>query len=192
MYSWNSFYFPNIDEDSSILDWYKYVYYPTYNRLDGLLCGVSIAGIYQFLPKIWSKITKFGNHFLILSLVILSAAYILCEDAQSYEASIFGFPLVALGYGFMVIGAVSSTSFLYKWKSKITTHIATLSYALYLTHKGIIHLVQLIFKDFNREINDNLMLCTSIFFCIFGAIIVNLIIEKPFLKLRNVLIKQKY
>ena len=55
--------------EDSWMYWYKYIYYPTYNRLDGLLVGVSIAGIYQFLPNIWNKISKFGNQFLIFSLL---------------------------------------------------------------------------------------------------------------------------
>jgi peptidoglycan/LPS O-acetylase OafA/YrhL len=189
IYSFNNLYLPEINNENNWMYWYKYIYYPTYNRLDGLLVGVSIAGIYQFLPEIWNRISKFGNHFLIFSLLILTGAYFLCEDTQSYSSSIFGFPLVAIGYGFMVVGAISPTSFLFKWNSKVTTFIASLSYAIYLTHKGIIHITHQILADF--KIDANLMLVICIATCSIAAFILNFMVEKPFMKLRNKIIKHK-
>ncbi|RYF76645.1 MAG: acyltransferase, partial [Cytophagaceae bacterium] len=43
-YNWTTFYLPAKGTDNEYIDWYQYVYYPTYNRLDGLLVGVAIAG----------------------------------------------------------------------------------------------------------------------------------------------------
>jgi peptidoglycan/LPS O-acetylase OafA/YrhL len=189
IYSFDNLYLPKINEENSWMYWYKYIYYPTYNRLDGLLVGVSIAGIYQFLPNIWNSISKFGNQFLIFSLVVLTGAYFLCEDPQSYSASVFGFPFVAIGYGFMVVGAISPTSFLFKWNSKVTTFIATLSYAIYLTHKGIIHITHQLLADF--KIDPNLMLVICIITCTIGAFLLNLTVEKPFMKWRDKVIEQK-
>ena len=166
--------------------WYKFIYYPTYNRLDGLIVGVSIAGIYQFLPNLWNNLSKYGNKFILLSLCILTSAYFLCEDQQTFNASIFGFPLIALGFGFMVLGAISPTSILYQWNSRTTTFIATLSYAIYLTHKGIIHTTNKLLENLN--IDSNLMMIICIFTCILGAYLLHLTIEKPFMKLRNKII----
>jgi len=184
-FDWNNLYFPNIDSEYSWMYWYKYVYYPTYNRLDGLLIGVSIAALYQFLPNTWNKLSRFGNLWIALSLIILTAAYFLCYEEHSYSASVFGFPLVAIGYGTLVIGAISPTSFLFKWNSKITAFIATLSYAIYLTHKGVIHITQKVFANLDVEINSNIMLLICTISCILGALLLNLIIEKPFMRLRK-------
>jgi peptidoglycan/LPS O-acetylase OafA/YrhL len=189
IYSYNQFYFPRIEDGNSWLYWYKYIYYPTYNRLDGLLVGVSIAGIYQFMPTVWNKISKYGNQFIVLSLVVLTGAYFLCYDQMTFNASIFGFPLIAIGYGFMVVGAVSPTSFLYKWNSKVTTLIATLSYATYLTHKGVIHMTHQLLAYF--KIDNNLMLLICIGTCICYAYLLHLTIEKPLMKLRNRIIDKK-
>jgi peptidoglycan/LPS O-acetylase OafA/YrhL len=188
VYSFNHLYLPKSEAENSWLYWYKFVYYPTYNRLDGLLVGVSIAGIYQFLPTVWGKISKYGNHFIILSLIVLTMAYFLCDNQMTFNASIYGFFIIAIGYGFLVIGAASPTSFLYKWNSKITTLIATLSYSIYLIHKGIIHLTLLIFEDF--IIDSNLLLLISFITCILFAFLLNLAIEKPFMKLRNKILHQ--
>jgi peptidoglycan/LPS O-acetylase OafA/YrhL len=187
MYSFNSLYLPKRETETSWMYWYKYIYYPTYNRLDGLLTGVSIAGLYQFFPTIWSKIALKGNLSIALGLVILTGAYFLCEDQMTFNASVFGFPLVALGYGFLVMGAISSTSFLYKWNSKITTRIATLSYAAYLTHKGVIHMTHQLLADFKMD--SNLMLLICMVTCLCFAYLLHLAVEKPFMNLRNKIIK---
>jgi peptidoglycan/LPS O-acetylase OafA/YrhL len=187
MYSYNNLYLPEIKNEDSWMFWYKYIYYPTYNRLDGLLVGVSIAAVYQFMPNVWKKISKFGNLYVLISLLILVCAYLLCKDQQTFMASVFGFPLVAFGYGFLVLGAICPTSFLYKWQSGVTTFLASLSYAIYLSHKGIIHVTHQLLGKF--EINPNLMLFISIIACLFGAYLLNLAVEKPFMNLRDKTIK---
>jgi peptidoglycan/LPS O-acetylase OafA/YrhL len=166
--------------------WYKYVYYPTYNRLDGLLSGVAIAGIYQFYPTVWSKISSHGNLSFILSLLILIAANFICYHQQAFVASIYGFTVVSVGYGLLVIAAISPSSFLYKWSSKVTSFIATLSFAIYLTHKGVIHITHLLLKDYKIEGNAMLLIC--IVTCTLFAYLINITIEKPFIKLGRKLI----
>ncbi|RED22509.1 peptidoglycan/LPS O-acetylase OafA/YrhL [Flavobacterium cutihirudinis] len=182
-YNFNYLYLPKINNENSWMYWYKFIYYPTYNRLDGLLVGVSIAAIYQFLPNLWFKLSKYGNHFIALSLVILTVAYFLCEDLLTFKVSVFGFPLIAFGFGILVLGSISPTSFLYQTNSKITTFIANLSFSLYLTHKGIIHTTHQLLKDF--EIEHNIMLLICMITCVLGAYLLHLTIEKPFMKLRD-------
>ncbi len=181
--SYNNFYMPFINDDKSWIYWYKYVYYPTYNRLDGLLVGVCIAAIYQFKPTIWNKLINYGNSLILIGIIILIGAYFLCIEPQTFYASVVGFPLVSIGYGLVVIGAICPSSILYKWKSKITTQIAVLSYVIYLTHKGVIHLTHLLLKDYS--LNNNLMLAICMITCILIAFIIHWMIEKPFMKLRN-------
>lgn len=187
IYSYNHCYLPEVEDDTNWVAWYKYLYYPTYTRLDGLLIGVSIAAVYQFLPVTWNRISKYGNFLIIISLSILTGAYFLCKDQSSFNASVFGFPLVAVGYGCMVAGAVSPSGFLFKWKSNATTFIATLSYAIYLTHKGVIHITHQILADF--KLNDNLLMLICMVTCVLGAYILHLAVEKPFMKLRSKIIK---
>jgi len=189
LYCYNYLYLPKIEDDYSWMYWHKYIYYPTYNRLDGLLVGVSIAGIYVFLPKYYSKISRYGNQFILLSLCVLTSAYLLCEDQKTFSASIFGFPLVALGFGLIVLGSISPTSILFKWNSKTTTFIANLSFAIYLIHKGIIHVTHKLLDRF--AIESNIMLIICIITCILTAYILHLIIEKPSMELRSIIIKRK-
>ncbi|RQO31297.1 acyltransferase [Taibaiella sp. KBW10] len=182
-YSYHYLYLPEIENANDWVYWYKYIYYPTYNRLDGLLVGVTIAAIYQFSPRCWSTLSKYGNGFMILGIVLLALAYFLCANQQTFNASIFGFPLIALGYGCMVTGAISPASFLYRWQSRGTTFIASLSYAIYLTHKGVVHITHQLLADY--KVNENLMLLICIIMCTAAAYLLHRIVEKPFIKLKN-------
>lgn len=183
LYSFHTLYLPHVEAENNWLYWYQYIYYPTYNRLDGLLAGVGIAAVYQFLPAWWNAMSRYGNVFIFMGLLALVCAYILCEDPQTYPASIFGFPLIALGYGFVVTGAISPGSMLYRWNSRGTSLLATLSYAVYLTHKGIIHMTQKLLAPF--AFDDHIILLISILSSLLGAYGLHLVIEKPFLRWRN-------
>jgi peptidoglycan/LPS O-acetylase OafA/YrhL len=191
LYSWHGEYIPTVGVEGSMAYWIEVIYYPTYNRLDGLLVGVSIAAIYQYLPNAWGKISAYGNQLVLLGIVFLTIAFFFCSDLSSYSTSIVGFPFISIGYGFLVIGAISPTSFLYKWDSKITTFIATLSYGIYLSHKGVIHMVQEVFSDWGIDRNGNGMFLICIAFCVLVAWLLHLTIERPFMKWRDVVLKKK-
>ena len=187
LYSYNNLYLPNTASGFPWMYWYKFVYYTTYNRLDGLLSGVAIAGIYQFYPAVWGKISNYGNLSFILSIFVLIAAYFICYHQQEFWASIFGFTVVSLGYGLLVIAAISPSCFLYKWNSKATSFIATLSFAIYLTHKGVIHITHQLLQDYEIDGNVMMLICTAT--CTLFAYLLNIIVEKPFIKLGRKFIK---
>ncbi len=186
LYSYNKFYLPQAEEEYGGVTWYKYIYYPTYCRLDGLLAGVCIAAVYCFLPTIWNKITVYANILFVTGLCILTGAYFLCSDHQTLAASVFGFTIVAIGFGCILVAALSEKSFLYKIKSRTTTLLANLSYGIYLTHKGIIHITRSLLSDV--QINSVLILLICMITCIVAAYILHLVVEKPFMKLRNKII----
>jgi peptidoglycan/LPS O-acetylase OafA/YrhL len=182
-YSFTNLYMPTINDAEAIINWHKYIYYPTYARLDALLVGVSIAATYQFRPNFWAMLSRYSNLLIALGTVLLIAAYFFTKERQSYVASIFGFSIVAIAYGCIVAGAVGVNSFLHRWQSKIASSIAALSYCIYLTHKGIIHMALVIQAE--KQIEPNLMLCGYCVLCTLAALVPYLLIEKPFMTLRK-------
>ncbi len=177
--------------DESWLNWYKWIYYPTWTRLDGLLVGVSIAVLLEFKPNLSRRILNYGNLLFISGLVIFAANYFVCADEESLVATVFGFPLVAIGYGFIVLSALSAKCFLHKYASKITTQIATLSYGIYLIHKIVIHVTQTQFSKLNIAGDSNIMFIICVTTVIIASFILNETVEKPFLKLRKKILKKK-
>ncbi len=189
IYIWG-IYFPSGATDSSIPSWSEHIYYPTYTRLDGLLVGVAIAALNQFAPKLWEKISKWGNQLILLSLVLLTVIYFFFAGTD-YSSSVWGFSLISIAYGLLVAGAISTSSFLYNWNSRITTLIATLSYAIYLCHKSIIHIVQELLTKSGVDTNSSLTFLICMVVCVFVAWLLNLTIEKPFMKMRDKILRPK-
>jgi len=190
-YAWHILVAPFSASDEFWVYWQEWIYYPTYSRLDGLLAGVSVAAIFQFLPRLKIKIEKYGNFLLLIGLLVLTGAYFIFLNQQTLRASVYGFPLVSIGYGFIVAGAISTTSFLYKFNSKITGTLATLSYAVYLVHKIIIHLTQEYFSKLHIAKDSNIMFLICIITSLLAALLLNKIIEKPFLRLREKILARK-
>jgi peptidoglycan/LPS O-acetylase OafA/YrhL len=167
--------------------YYMYIYYPTYTRLDGLLAGVTLAAFYHFQPARWSSITKHGNRIFLLGLLLLAAAWWISHDANQYsfQGAIFGYPLISLAYGVLVLAALSPTCFLYRYSSKTTSLIATLSYSIYLTHKQLNHLVHLFLEKHGFEKDGYAIFWICVLVSFLCGWLLHLIIEKPFLRLRD-------
>lgn len=189
--SWYALVAPHSGQDNFGVIWYKYIYYPTYNRLDGLLAGVAIAALFTFKPRIKAQIVKYGNQILVLGILVLTGAWFLCEDQHRFYATIFGFPVVSIGYGVLVIAALSPTCVLFRYKSRTTTLIAKLSYALYLSHKGVIHLVHPQFEKLGIDPKGNLMVLLCFATALLGAYILNKVVERPFLQWRQVILERR-
>lgn len=185
IYSWLHFIAPMKGQDGFWFIWYKWIYYPTYTRLDGLLAGICIAGVFQFKPQLKERITKHGNKFLLLSLILLTGAYYLFEDSSTFGASVFGYPLIAIAFGAMVIAALSPNCFLYKASARVTGVVATLSYSIYLSHKGVVHVTQNWISKSGLQIDNNWMMLICIVSTMLAALLMHYIIEKPLLRWRD-------
>jgi peptidoglycan/LPS O-acetylase OafA/YrhL len=170
----------------------RYIYYPTYCRLDGVLVGVAIASIFNFSPALKEKLVKYGNGLLVLSILLLIAAYYLfggslvSQKFTLLTTAVFGFPLVSIAYGFMVIAAMSPNCPLSEYKFWLTAKLATVSYAIYLTHKIVNHVVNTKLK-YVFELDRFLVFPVCLFGAVLCGLMLYLIIEKPFLALRNIL-----
>lgn len=187
--SWQVFIVPNINAADFWRIWYMKIYYPTYTRLDGLVTGIGIAYFYEY--SIWFKsfINSNGNILLISGLIVVGFSFWICNDQTSQTASIIGFTIVSAGFGLILMSAVSKSSFLYHSKSVWTNRLAVLSYSIYLTHKGVIHLTQLLMDKLNIEKEGSISLLFCIINCIIISLIIKYLIENPSSKIKNYLLK---
>jgi peptidoglycan/LPS O-acetylase OafA/YrhL len=186
--TWAIFLNPQIDSDDFVMNWYKLIYYPTYTRLDGLMVGVVIAVLYQFRESLLATLNRYANPLIIGGCILFVLSLFLCVDQQTTIATIFGFSLIAMAFGFFVLSAILPGSFLFRTKSVITKNLATLSYSLYLSHKGIIHLTQKLLSGLSISVDSNWMFLICIVTCLSGALVMRVIIEKPFFRIRNKLL----
>jgi peptidoglycan/LPS O-acetylase OafA/YrhL len=152
------------------------IYYSTHTRLDGLAIGVwsviwcNIHYTEKTGQYLWQFIVRYRDG-------VVGDFIWICNDQASEAASIYGFTAVAVSYGIMVLAAISKSSFLSRSKSYVTGQLAALSYAMYLSHKGIIHMTQTVLEYFNMETSDNICILLCLLLCIAGGIFFRFVIE---------------
>lgn len=190
-YAYEHIYLPATAAERAWAVWYRAVYYPTWCRLDGLVVGVGIAAVHTFLPAVWQSIESYGNWLLLVGLLILTGSWFLVYEEHSFQASVFGFATVSIGYGLLVMAALSSSCFLYRWKSRVTSWIAALSFSIYLSHKGVIHITQVWLADNGVDIDSGLCMAVCTLTCVLAAIMLHLLVERPFMNLRKRILKPK-
>ena len=165
------------------------IYYPTYSRLDGLLAGVALALVKTFRPAWWSMLARRGNALCCLGIALVGTALYLFKDrwesvsGASALGVVLGFPLLAAGLGLLVASALCENGLL-RFKVPGAKLIATLAYSLYLTHKEVIHLVDLCF---HVSLRTGVLQWLELYACscLVVAAALYLCVERPFLILRD-------
>ncbi len=190
LWTWDHFMVPVLSSPGFGLVWNQYIYYPTYNRLDGLLVGVSIAGLFTFYPKVKAWFNRYSIAIGLSGVLLLFATRIACTGYHNFNTAIWGFPMIALAYGLILSAVVCPNNPLFKLKSFITTQIAGLSYAMYLCHKIVIHCVQQYLEKLGMDTNGNLPMLLCFIAIILAALLMRYLVERPSLYLRNKLLEK--
>ncbi len=166
------------------------IYYPTYSRLDGLLAGVALALVKTFRPQWWSALLRRGHALSGLGLCLVGVAIWLFKDrwisvsgASAFGTAI-GFPVLSLGLGLLVASSLSTNGVLGRFKVPGAKLVATLAYSLYLTHKELIHLVDICFPALFKA-GGTPWLGVYAASCLLVATVLYLCVERPFLMLRD-------
>jgi len=190
-FSWTEYVFPDINTADFWRTWYMKIYYPTHTRLDGLAIGVLIGYLFSFSQKFRVAVDRYGNPLLLIGMLAVGFSLWFCKDQVSENTSFFGFTLVAISYGILVLGSISKSSVLSKRKYRITSQLAALSYSIYLSHKGIIHMVQWLLKKGDISTSGNVALFICFTACIITGLFYRLAIEKPFDQVKNLVLNNK-
>jgi peptidoglycan/LPS O-acetylase OafA/YrhL len=167
------------NEHLFIVRYWGMIYFPTYARLDGLLVGVLLATIRIFRPGWWSYAMARRGLVFVMASILLGLAIWSCWEIYSVSAVIWGFPLIALGFGFLVV-AVTGLQF----RVPGATIGATLAYSTYLTHKAVMHLDRVYLGNL---LNVNWFVSLAIY-AVSSLIVASalyLCVEGPFLRLRE-------
>lgn len=189
IFSWNGFVAPFLETSDFWKEWYMNIYYPTYTRFDGLAIGILIGYFFQYSSRFKTMVNKNGNRLLILGVFTTGFALWFCRNQYSEQASILGFTLVAIGYGIVLMGVISDSSFMGRKSNFLTSQLALLSYSIYLSHKGIIHLVQLFLDKYHIAVTDNLTLFICLTACLIVGKFYQYLIEKPSAKIKTRILK---
>ena len=118
------------------------IYYPTWNRLDGLLAGVMLATWQAYRPASWSRAARHANAFALAGLAVLALAFWLFRDRVGLLGNSVGWPVLSLALGLLVFAGAQRSGVLGARAVPGAAWIAAISYSLYLVHKPMYAVVQ--------------------------------------------------
>lgn len=166
-------------------NWYvEDIYYPSWNRLDGLLAGVMLAAIAAYRPLAWETMRERGNTFLMLGLIGMALALWLFRDRVGFAGNSVGWPILSASLACLVVAGASERSLLGRWRLPGTSWIAGTSYSLYLSHKLVFHAVQ---QQLGNALDGHGLAVFAIYAAstALGGAALYYLIERPFLAWRE-------
>jgi peptidoglycan/LPS O-acetylase OafA/YrhL len=160
------------------------IYYPTYARLDGLLVGVVLAIMCVHRPNLWGRLQKYSNACAIVGCATVGFAAWIFRDIFSFAACTVAFPILAVGLACLVVSATSASGWLASVRIPGVSWIATTSYSIYLTHKGVLSFAS---KHLPASIEHRGILTFACCFVVAlaAAAVLHYVVERPFLLLRD-------
>jgi len=179
--------YQNVDENGVAFRGFQaWIYYPTWTRLDPLVFGVALAAIEKFRPQWWQRLISCAPWLWLPGLVLIAYALYLGEgDYINVAASIWQFPLIALGMAALLVCAVSPRLFFRRVAIPGAAFIASIAYSGYLIQKLVIHFVAQLCLSYNIT-QTSLWALLGVEICVYvAATILFLAIERPFLQLRH-------
>jgi peptidoglycan/LPS O-acetylase OafA/YrhL len=176
----------NAEADPNLArNWFvEELYYPTWSRLDGLLCGVALAVCKTMRPQAWAAARCHANLILLAGAALLGVSFWLFQNRVGLLANAVGWPVLSVALGLLVFAGAGRDNLLGRWQWPLVGWLASVSYSLYLVHKGVYHLVQ---QAWGPQLAD-----TGAFaFVAYGGASVlagaalHYAVERPFLRLRQ-------
>ncbi|HVJ37398.1 MAG TPA: acyltransferase [Stenotrophomonas sp.] len=174
-----------LDPDMAARNWFvEDLYFPTWNRLDGLLAGVLLAAWRTWRPLAWERAQAYANTALLAGVAVMAWALWLFRDRVGLLGNTLGWAVLALGMGLLVFAGAAPGGRMKQWLAPLAGWLAAISYSLYLVHKAVYHVIQ---QQFGAWLEGRGVLA----FLIYGAAAVataaalHYTIERPGLKLRS-------
>jgi peptidoglycan/LPS O-acetylase OafA/YrhL len=169
--------------------WIQHIYYPSWNRLDGLVFGAGFAFVSAFMPQLWEALSRRADWLLAGGLVGVAVSVRLFWTQADLLPSVIGYPLLSLSMAALVAAGASPTSLIGRFAVPGAGPIAAISYSLYLSHKAAIHMLK-------AWAGPALEGRPALSFLAYAAAVLivggglYLAVERPFLRLRDRLVKR--
>lgn len=118
------------------------IYYPTWNRLDGLLAGVLLATWKTYRPASWDRVAARANLVFVSGLATMALSFWLFRERTGLLGNSIGWPVLSLGLAMLVFAGAQTGSWIGRRAFPGAMWLAAVSYSLYLVHKPVYRLVE--------------------------------------------------
>jgi peptidoglycan/LPS O-acetylase OafA/YrhL len=178
------------EADGQIEKYYPWVYYATLCRFDEFLPGAAVAMLKNFHPHHWQQVVARGHTFLVTGLIatalMLTIAfhfYFIDNVGYGMFMSVFGYTLMAAAFALLVVAALAPQTALYRIRVPGAAQMALWSYAIYLSHKPIAHILNTQAKGMGWSTATTVTVIITA--CVIAGWAIHQAVEAPFLRLRD-------
>lgn len=168
----------------------RWIYYPTWSRLDPLVFGVVLAAMEKLRPAWWQRLTHCATWLWLPGLAAVAGGLYLGDgNILTVAACVWQFPLIALGMAALLVCAVSPRLPFCRLEIPGIAFFASIAYSVYLSHKLVIHRVIQFCSDQDIALTSwsALLLVEASIYLAGTAFFLG--VERPFLLLRQRLTK---
>jgi peptidoglycan/LPS O-acetylase OafA/YrhL len=160
------------------------MYYPTWNRLDGLLAGVMLATLKTYRRAAWDRLQANANIALIAGLVVVALGMWLFRDRTGLIGNSIGWPVLSAGLALLVFAGADTRSWIGVRRVPGAGWIALISYSLYLVHKPIYHMVN---GAFGAQLEGRGFVAFAVYgsTALLAGALLHYAVERPFLQWRK-------
>ncbi len=174
------------DAENWLHFYYKHIYYASLCRYDELLAGVALALLKQTHPAAWSRLMGQGRLLLAAGLVAAGLALRwFLVDHYGLWATVFGFPLLALGCALLILAALSPASPLHRLRVPGASSLALWSYAIYLVHKQVGVLLGQAMAEAGYDAGHPFTIAVALAGAVLAGWLLYRVVETPFMWLRE-------
>ncbi|MES2127290.1 MAG: acyltransferase [Pseudomonadota bacterium] len=165
--------------------YYQFIYYSSLCRFDELMAGVALALLKNFHGRAWGRLTRRGNVMLGAGLLVCSLAfYLFLLDRLGFMLTVFGYPLLALGFGLLMVAALSEGSLLAATAVPGAGRLALYAYAIYLTHKQACILANAALQARGVDPGQGVAIAIMLALSLVSGMALYHLVEQPFMALR--------
>lgn len=183
---WNTY---GLEADGRLAGYYPHVYYATLCRFDEFLPGIALALLKHLHPHAWGRVVVYPRAVLAAALAATLAVlwgvyrhYYVDDVGYGFFMSAFGYSLVAIAFGGLVLAALCPGGWLARTRIPGATPLARWSYAIYLTHKPIAFVLQGALARF--ELHPGVLLAAVVVASIAVGALLYRVVEQPSMRLR--------
>ena len=165
--------------------YYKYIYYASWCRFDVLVAGVALALLKNGHPTAWIRVTRHGNYLSAAGGAVTSMAAVLFpHDHYGLGVTVFGYPLLALGFSLLILAALAPGSLLHRMRVPGAASLALWSYAVYLVHKQVCVMTAAHLAQIGYGPEDPATIVLSLAASLLAGWLLYRLVETPFMALR--------
>jgi peptidoglycan/LPS O-acetylase OafA/YrhL len=176
----------HVGPDENAYQYYTLIYYSSLCRFDELVAGVALALLKNYHAGVWARVTSFGNATLVAGAALLALTWALfLHHHYGYAMTVFGYPMLALSVTPLLIAALSPGSLLQRLRVPGATSLALWSYAIYLTHKQFCVLMRVPLQAQGWGPDSWPAIAIMSVASIAAGWLLHLLVETPFMKLRD-------